>query len=149
MNAYAHPRTHRERRVCPYVRARIAARSSPPRTSKMVCRDTKGEQKTNKGENNAGRRPHTTEVRHNTQKSTQTKTKHTQRAHVASWIQVCYIPCYATQRTRDKNGNHANKSKRGPRGVTETCPPPTRTPAYVGGERERKGTKGMPPHANK
>ena len=36
MNAYAHPRSHRERKVCPYVRARNAARSSPPRTSKMV-----------------------------------------------------------------------------------------------------------------
>ena len=42
-------------------------------------------------------------------KSTQTKTKHT---HAASWIQVCCMPRYATQRTRDKNGNHANKSKR-------------------------------------
>ena len=32
---------------------------------------------TNKGEKNARRRPHTTEVKHNTHKSTQTKTKHT------------------------------------------------------------------------
>ena len=31
---------------------------------------------------------------------------------------------------------------------TETCPAPSRTPAYIGGERERKGTKGMPAHAN-
>ena len=41
-------------------------------------------------------------------KHTQTKTKHT---HVASRVQVCCMPRYATQRTRDKNGNHANKSK--------------------------------------
>ena len=80
---------------------------------------------------------HGGEAQH-TQKSTQTKTEHTQRAHVASWIQVCYMPCYATQRTGDKNGNH-----------TETCPPSSRTPAYIGGERERKETKGMPRHANK
>ena len=71
-----------------------------------------GEHITNKGEKNARRRPHTTEVKHNTHKSTQTKTKHTQHAHAASWIQVRYMPCHATQRTRDKNGNRANKSKR-------------------------------------
>ena len=69
----------------------------------------KGEQKTNKGEENACRRPRATEVKHNKKKKTQTKTKHT---HVASRVQVCCMPRYATQRTRDKNGNHANKSKR-------------------------------------
>ena len=29
-----------------------------------------------------------------------------------SRVQVCCMPRYATQRTRDENGNHANKSKR-------------------------------------
>ena len=56
----------------------------------------------------------TTEVKHNTQKkkkkeNTQIKTKHT---HVTSRVQVCCMPRYATQRTRDENGNDANKSKR-------------------------------------
>ena len=37
------------------------------------------------------------------------KTKHT---HVTSGVQVCCMARYATQRTRDENGNHANKSKR-------------------------------------
>ena len=32
--------------------------------------------------------------------------------HVTSRVQVCCMPRYATQRTRDENGNHANKSKR-------------------------------------
>ena len=32
--------------------------------------------------------------------------------HVTSRVQVCSMPRYATQRTRDENGNHANKSKR-------------------------------------
>ena len=40
MNAYAHPRSHRERKVCPHVRARNAARPSPPRASKMVKHNT-------------------------------------------------------------------------------------------------------------
>ena len=52
---------------------------------------------------------HRGEAQHTKNKSTPTKTKHT---HVASWIQVCCMPRYATRRTRDKNGNHANKSKR-------------------------------------
>ena len=45
----------------------------------------------------------------NKKKNTQTKTKHT---HVTSRVQVCCMPRYTTQRTRDENGNHANKSKR-------------------------------------
>ena len=95
-------------RACPDCRKVITATDE-----QNGMRGHDGEKKkTNEGEKNAGRSPHTTEVEHNTQKGTQTKTKHTQRAHVASWIQVCYMPCYATQRTRDKNGNHANKSKR-------------------------------------
>ena len=52
-----------------------------------------GEQKTDKGEKNARRRPRATEVKHNRKKK-------------------CCMPRYATQRTRDENGNHANKSKR-------------------------------------
>ena len=56
---------------------------------------------------NKGEQKKTTEVKHNTQKKT--KTKHT---HVTSRVQVCCMPRYATQRTRDENGNHANKSKR-------------------------------------
>ena len=52
----------------------------------------------------------TTEVKHNTKKKKKKKkTKHT---HVTSRAQVCCMPCYATQRTRDENGNHANESKR-------------------------------------
>ena len=71
MNAYAHPRSHRERKVCPYVRARNAARSSPPRRSKKWCEGAnKGEQKTDKGAKNARRRPCATEVKHNTKKNT-------------------------------------------------------------------------------
>ena len=42
-------------------------------------------------------------------KNTQTKAKHT---HVTSRVQVCCMPRYATQRTRDENGNQVNKSKR-------------------------------------
>ena len=42
-------------------------------------------------------------------KNTQIKNKHT---HVTSRVQVCCMPRYATQRTGDENGNHANKSKR-------------------------------------
>ena len=62
---------------------------------------------TNKGEqkNHPGEAQHTKKK----QKKKKTKTKHT---HVTSRVQVCCMPRYATQRTRDENGNHANKSKR-------------------------------------
>ena len=56
----------------------------------------------------------TTEVKHNTQKTkkkTEKKTK-TKNTHGTSRVQVCCMPRYATQRTRDENGNHANKNKR-------------------------------------
>ena len=61
---------------------------------------------TNKGEQK--KKNHRGEAQH-TKKNTQTKTKHT---HVTSRVQVCCMPRYTTQRTRDENGNHANKSKR-------------------------------------
>ena len=51
---------------------------------------------------------HRGEAQH-TKKNKHTKTKHT---HVTSRVQVYCMPRYATQRTRDENGNHANKSKR-------------------------------------
>ena len=51
----------------------------------------KGEQKNHRGE---------------AQHTKKTKTKHT---NVTSRVQVCCMPRYATQRTRDENGNHANK----------------------------------------
>ena len=41
-----------------------------------------------------------------------TKKKKKKHTHVASRVQVCCMPHYATQRTRDENGNHANKSER-------------------------------------
>ena len=74
-----------------------------------------------------GRNKKTTEVKHNGKKKKKKKKKKKPSTHTRL-VGSKYV---ATLRY-----------------VTETCPPPTRTPAYVGGERERKGTKGMPPHAN-
>ena len=52
---------------------------------------------------------HRVKAQHTQKKNTQTKTKHT---HVTSRVQVCCMPRYATQQTRDENGNHVNKSRR-------------------------------------
>ena len=95
MNAHAHSRSHRERKVCPYVRARNAARTSPPRTSKKWCEGTsKGEQKTDKGEKNARRRPRATEVKHNTKKKT-----HKHKLNIHTWLVGSkYVACHATLR---------------------------------------------------
>ena len=58
---------------------------------------------------NKGEQKKTTEVKHNTPKKK--KKKQQQKKNVTSRVQVCCMPRYATQRTRDENGNHANKSK--------------------------------------
>ena len=89
----------------------MPARACPERRKAITATD---EQNGIKGQTRGNKK--TTEVKHNTQKekkqkkkNTQTKTKHT---HVTSRVQVCCMPRYATQRTRDENGNHANKSQR-------------------------------------
>ena len=80
----------------------MPARACPERRKAITATD---EQHGMKGQTRGNKK--TTEVKHNTQKKT--KTKHT---HVTSRVQVCCMPRYATQRTRDENGNQANKSKR-------------------------------------
>ena len=87
----------------------MPARACPERRKAITATD---EQNGMKGQTRGNKK--TNEVEHNTQKKTKkkthpTKTKHT---HVTSRVQVCCMPRYATQRTRDENGNHANKSKR-------------------------------------
>ena len=54
----------------------------------------KGEQKTDKGEKNARRRPRATEVKHNTQKKT-----HKQKLNIHTWLVGSkYVACHATLR---------------------------------------------------
>ena len=83
----------------------MPARACPERRKAVTATD---EQHGMKGQ--ARRNKKTTEVKHNTKKKK--KKKKTKHAHVTSRVQVCCMPRYATQRTRDENGNHANKSKR-------------------------------------
>ena len=83
----------------------MPARACPERRKAITATD---EQHGMKGQTGGNKK--TTEVKHNTKKKKQKKkNKHT---HVTSRVQVCCMPRYATQRTRDENGNHANKSKR-------------------------------------
>ena len=83
----------------------MPARACPERRKAITATD---EQHGMKGQTRGNQK--TSEVKHNTKKNE--KEKKTKNTHVTSRVQVCCMPRYATQRTRDENGNHANKSKR-------------------------------------
>ena len=144
MSDYAHPRTHRERKVCPYMQAASSTtRPPPPRNSKM-------EHKTNKGVKNARRKPHTTKGKHNTHKNKKQKLNihnmhKRQQPHRPPRHKCTYVTCRATLRNE-----HGIRTTTTPTKVTTRCnrdvptpssahvPTPARTPAYIGSERERK-----------
>ena len=87
----------------------MPARACPERRKAITATD---EQHGMKGQ--TGRNKKTTEVKHNIKKKKKKKKK---KPSIHTWLVGSkYV---ATLRY-----------------VTETCPPPTRTPAYVGGERE-------------
>ena len=90
----------------------MPARACPERRKAITATD---DQHGMKGQTRGNKK--TTEVKHNTKKKKKgekkkKKKKKTKHTHVTSRVQVCCMPRYATQRTRDENGNNANKSKR-------------------------------------
>ena len=106
-------RTHRERKVCPYMHAAArTTRPPPPQKTNELYEGTKS-RKNKKGMKNARREPHTTKGKYNTHKKNnknQTCTSNTTAPAAETQGQVCYMPRYATLQNREKhNENHTNK----------------------------------------
>ena len=102
------------RKVCPYRRKQNKATTATGAQNGMKGQNggtqnkQREEERTEEATHNRGEAQHT--------QKQETKTKHTQHAQAATTapaaetqVQVCYMPRHPTQRTRDKNDNHANK----------------------------------------
>ena len=69
----------------------------------------KGEQKTDKGEKNAQRRPRATEVKHNTKKNKKT---HKQKLNIHTWLVGSkYVACHATLRNEHETRTEITPTK--------------------------------------